>query len=38
MNPIVSARRHIDVLTIAVLLFLQMALDEVIDRAIEVGR
>jgi hypothetical protein len=38
MDPIVSARRHIDVLAIAGLLFLQMALDEVIDRAIEVGR
>jgi len=38
MDPIASARRHVDVLAVAGLLFLQMALEEVLNRAIEVIR
>ena len=36
MDPVVSDRRHVDVLAVAGLLFLQMALEEVLHRAIEV--
>ena len=38
MDTVVSNRRHVDVLAVAGLLFLQMALEEVLDRAIEVIR
>ena len=38
MDPVVSARRHVDILAVTGLLFLQMALEEVLDRAIEVAR
>ena len=38
MDLVVSARHHVDVLADAGLLFLQMALEEVLDGAIEVSR